>query len=126
MQNIVIRRSDTTRLRVDKLEEFRRLEENRMAIRIGMLPRSDIATMENSEKTIKPRSPLVKVHSSKTHTEGPLEPLAAELFIPAGQFKDGVVQATDLHGLFSENRYARYQRSLRRPTTRGDSRRITR
>lgn len=65
MQNMVISRSDTTRLRVDKLEEFRRLEENRMAIIMGILPRSDIATMENSEKTMKLRSPLVKVHSSE-------------------------------------------------------------
>lgn len=62
---MVISRSDMTRLRVDKLEEFRRLEENRMEIIMGILPRSDIATMENSEKTMKLRSRLVKVHSSE-------------------------------------------------------------
>lgn len=44
--------------------------------------------MENSEKTIKSRSPLVKVHSIKMQTVGPPEPLAAELFISAGLFKD--------------------------------------
>lgn len=49
------------RLRVDKLEEFWCLEENRMVIRIGMLLRSDIVMMENSEKMIKLCFFLVKV-----------------------------------------------------------------
>ena len=106
IQNTVISRSDTTRLRVDKFEEFRRFEEKRMAIRMGILPSSDIATMENSEKTIKSSSPLANVHAIEKHTARSLEPLAVELFMPTAGLKVSVLQATDLCGLFSEYRYA--------------------
>lgn len=65
MQKIVISRSDTTRLRVAKFEEFRRFEEKIIEIRMGIFPINDIAAMVNSENAIKSSSPLVKVHSSE-------------------------------------------------------------
>ena len=65
MQNTVISRSDTTRLRVAKFEEFRRFEEKRMEIRMGIFPSRDIAAMENSENAMKSSSALAKVHFSE-------------------------------------------------------------
>ena len=62
MQNIVMSRSDTTKLRVDKFDLFLRFEEHRMATRIGMFPSKDIAVIENRETTIKLSTPLENTH----------------------------------------------------------------
>lgn len=110
MQNIVISRSDTTRLRVAKFEEFRRFELKRMEIRIGIFPSNDIAAMENSENAMKSSSPLVKVQSIAKHTMGALELLAADLVVEfvmmVVRLKVSGLQATDPCGLILEYRYA--------------------
>lgn len=62
MQNIVMSRSDTARLRVDKFDLFLRFVEQRMATRIGMFPSKDIAATENIETTMKVRTPLENTH----------------------------------------------------------------
>lgn len=86
MQNTVIKRSDTTRLRVERFEESLRLDEKSITTKIGIFPANEIAAMENSDTVIRSRSPFVKIQLEELQRSGPLELLAVVLVILFGCF----------------------------------------
>lgn len=87
MQNTVMSKSDTTKLTVDRLEEFLLFAEKRITIKMGIFPASEITAMENSETTITSRSSFVKIQLTEVQTWFP-ELLAVVLLILAGCFEN--------------------------------------
>lgn len=65
MQNTVISRSDMTKFIVERFEEFLLFDENRITIRMGMFPASEISAIKNSDATMRSRSPLVNRQRNK-------------------------------------------------------------
>lgn len=68
MQNTVMSKSDTTKLTVDRLEEFLLFAEKRITIKMGIFPTSEITAMENSETTITSSSSFVKIQLAEAQT----------------------------------------------------------